>query len=264
MRPLRVVYRSRTGVYAVAPRIGARPQQLGRLRPDDQVVALSHDGIRAFVVQGNRLAPGAPVDATQRKHAYVVVDFPRRKRHELARGRDIGSENAAWSRDDSSIAFQTDGELVIVRGDRVGRRKRIVGLVEGLAWSPDGRLLAYTALGPDLGDGAQISVLRPSDDSTRQLTQRPGAENGSPTWSPEGKRIFYESDGYRSITKAGTNDEEVADDRSLGCPALSPNGARIAFARSESAGYFAVAWSLLMVMNADGSDKKQLPTGASP
>jgi len=251
-RPLRVVYRSRDVVYTIAPRVGAQPQQLGRLRADDQVVALSHSGSRAFVVQGNR---------------YVVVDFPRKTRRELARGRGIGSENAAWSRDDSAIAYETDDafgvprELVIARGNRVVRRKRIDGLAEGLAWSPDGRLLAYTATPASAFAGAEIWLLRPSDNSTRQLTRRPETENWSPTWSPDGKRIFYESDdGYRSITKAGTSDEEVADDRSLVCPALSPHGARIAFVRlGEGAGYGALAYRLLVVMNTDGSDKNPLP-----
>lgn len=279
-QPSEVVYRNRAGVFAIALRKGAKRHRLGSLRPDDEVVALSHDGRRAFVVQGLRSPPGSDLLAVQDRYAQVVVDFARRTRNELAQG-DLGDAYAAWSPDNTSLAFARDrnafpySELVVVRGDRVVLRKRLVSL-SGLAWSPDGRHLAYGAevVGGSIDGGAQIWLLRLGDNGARQLTHRTGAENGNPIWSRDGKQIYYQSSGgFRSITPAGTNDRRtrrrtaptarIADEVGP-CPALSPDNTRIAFTRTESAGYFTVAYSLLMVMRADGSDKQPVTADASP
>ena len=69
----------------------------------------------------------------------------------------------------------------------------------------------------------------------------------------------YEASASVAIVKTRT---DVQFDQRI--RTLSPDNTRIAFNRTESAGYFTVAYSLLMVMQADGSDKQPVTADASP
>lgn len=73
------------------------------------------------------------------------------------------------------------------------------------AWSPDGRWIAFSSdqntpwRGHDDGHGWEhtqelsIYVIRPTGKGFRRVSTRPGYCQGSPNWSPDGKRIvFYE------------------------------------------------------------------------
>lgn len=67
---------------------------------------------------------------------------------------------------------------------------------EGPAWSPDGRLIAFTSNrdSVDGNDNSDVWVVA-SDDTTkgtttRRLTSEPGSD-GNPAWSPDGKWIAY-------------------------------------------------------------------------
>ena len=270
-QPSEVIYRNSSGVFAIAPKKGAKPKRLGRLRPDDAVVALSHDGVRAFVAQGSRTPPGKHVgdllgDRVEGDPGPVIVDFSEKTRQELPRT-ELEDGYAAWSPDDALLAFARTrdafpySELVVMRGDRVVLSKRLISL-SGLAWSPDSRKLAYggVIVGGDVYDGSQIWLLRLDDGSEQQLTHGSGeGENTVPVWSPDGKQIYYESGGsYRSITPAGTNDRKVLGDAN-DCPEPSPDGTRVAFNRIENSHQnFVLDWSLLMVMAADGSGKRAI------
>ena len=103
--------------------------------------------------------------------------------------------------------------------------------------------------------------------------------NDYPVWSPDGRRIYYEhgsfddSDGLRAIAPDGTGDEKIsvndwgdlfsdlfssgAGDRWLEEARISPDGTRIAYLLGERGAW--KNWSLLGVMNADGSGKASVP-----
>jgi len=84
--------------------------------------------------------------------------------------------------------------------------------VRDLAWSPDGKRLAYTS---EAEDGTTTLVV---DDGATQvdLTVTP-AQDEHPVWSPTGSRIAYDDgDGHlRSVAADGTDQRELGGGRPL-------------------------------------------------
>jgi hypothetical protein len=70
----------------------------------------------------------------------------------------------------------------------------IAGLGRSLAWSPDGRRLAF--VGAHEGPSADLYVYSPDDGSITRLSDEPG-QAMHPYWSPDGTAILYAS--YTSI-----------------------------------------------------------------
>lgn len=264
--PPRIVYasyRKQTGpttVHALDPR-GGMAATLGEVRAADQLLALSHDARRALV--------GTPRLEPKR---YALVDLIRKTRRPLP-GIAAYWPNGAWSPDDSLLAYVTDDGIVILRGDRVLRRvpQPASG---GLAWSPDGRRLAFG----DGGEYGSLWLVRIGDGRMTRLVSQEESTNDYPVWSPDGGRIYYEhgsfddSDGLRAIAPDGTGDRKISDndwgdvlsffsggknDRWLDEARISPDGTKIAYLLGERGAW--KNWSLLGVMNADGSGKTPFP-----
>jgi Tol biopolymer transport system component len=106
--------------------------------------------------------------------------------------------------------------------------------------------------------------------------------NDSPVWSPDGSTIYYErgsfggDDGLRAIAPDGTGDRMITGDdwgdffsdlfssgaggRWLDTATVSPDGTRIAYLLGEAGAW--KNWSLVGVMNADGSRKTPIPGSA--
>jgi hypothetical protein len=84
--------------------------------------------------------------------------------------------------------------------------------IRDLAWSPDGRRLAYTT---EAADGTTSLVV---DDGTTEtdLSVAP-AKDEHPIWSPSGTRIAYDdgSDGLRSVAADGTDPRELGEGEPL-------------------------------------------------
>ena len=267
--PLRVVYstylpKGRTALYALDLDGGARVE-LGEVQKTDEFVALSHYARRALV--------GTPFADPKR---YALVDLVRRTRRALPGTppsmMGYGWGEGAWSRDDSMLAYLTDEGIVILRGERVLRRLPLG--TGGLAWSPDGRRLAYADGGVD---ASSLWVVRIGDGSRTQLV---GGEDNNvyPVWAPDGSRIYYEhgsfddSDGLRAIAPDGTGDAKITNndwaggglfdfegknDRWLDTARISPDGTRIAYLLGQRGAW--KNWSLVGVMNTDGSGKNPVP-----
>ena len=269
--PMRVVYSTYRGpkeptkVYAVTLK-GAEREALGELHATDRLLALSHDARRALV--------GTPRLDPKR---YALVNLETRTRRPLPGVVLAGSwAEGVWSRDDRMLAYLADDSIMIVRGDRVVRRIEQV-VLGGIAWSPDGRHLAY-------GDGfydSSLWVLRLADGSRLRLAEGKPDEvvNDSPVWSPDGSTIYYErgsfggDDGLRAIAPDGTGDRMITGDdwgdffsdlfssgaggRWLDTATVSPDGTRIAYLLGEAGAW--KNWSLVGVMNADGSRKTPIP-----
>src|SRR5262245_18869062 len=140
-----------------------------------------------------------------------------------------GVNNFAWSEDGQTIAFTTGdadqkaakerkdplGDFEVVRKEYnyshiwtfdvtealkepVAGTQRTKGKdfsVGSFSWSPDGKLIAFSAtINPDLiqGGTSDIYLLTLADNSVKKLVTQPGPDN-NPRWSPDGRQIVFSS-----------------------------------------------------------------------
>ena len=142
---------------------------------------------------------------------------------------------------------------------RLLSRRGYVGLLT-CNWSPDGKTIAV--------DGLFINA----DGSGQRNVAREWGLDGSPVWSPDGKKIAFVSRrdgcrgeiyvmnadgrGLRRLTRNGLADA---------LPMWSPNGTRIAFLRFSvppaCGGWAGDPGPNVYVMNADGSGQRRLARG---
>ncbi len=141
---------------------------------------------------------------------------------------DEGSSNPAWSPDGSKIVFGSnrDGkrEIYVMDADGSNVRRLTHTPGEGTGsgtpdWSPDGKKIAFVS-GPKDWTEVEIYVMDADGSHVQRLTNTPGRHNWTPRWSPDGKRIVFRSN-------------------------------RSGDPKNENAGE-------IYVMNADGSDVRQL------
>jgi TolB protein len=146
---------------------------------------------------------------------------------------------------------------------------------DSLAWSPDGRTIAFNRDHRAGGASATAVYIMNSDGSGRhRLTLITGQKDpGGPTWSPDGRRIAFEQ-GVRPTPSAspyyireeiyvinvdGSGQQWLAYGTH---PLWSPNGEKIAFLRNGS------VVGGLYVMNPDGTGRRRLgrdvPVGSGP
>ncbi len=117
------------------------------------------------------------------------------------------------------------------RGDGSSAR-RLFFQVEP-AWSPDGRLIAFSSMRYGSFD---IFVMRADGSGTRRLT-RSREHDSRPSWSPDGARIVFDRGQWGDlyvINADGTGAHRITRDPAQETdPAWSPDGRWIAYVRRE-------------------------------
>lgn len=129
-------------------------------------------------------------------------------------------------------------ELYVMNADGSGQHKLATGL--GAVWSPEGRRIAYLRLLPKGNSDIYVVGL---DGRSQRVTQTPATED-LPSWSPDGRRLAFDSERFSTYHGIDHRLYLVNDDasglRALTYdqpgstePAWSPDGTKIAFSDSD-------------------------------
>ena len=136
------------------------------------------------------------------------------------------------------------------------------------SWSPDGKRIVFVSD----RDGhvharhgwstAEIYVMDADGENPQNLTNNP-ADDGFPSWSPDGKQIVFQSDrvDFRNpeiyvMDTDGRNEQRLTENPNGDkYPSWSPDGKRIAFSSIRREEHFSYE---IYVMDADGGNQQRL------
>lgn len=151
-----------------------------------------------------------------------------------------------------------------INKERVSQTDSKTIFYQSVEWSPNGKQLCFSAIIIDSGkyDGNKWDIYSMNADGSqlKKLTNNNAADLW-PSWSPNGKKIAFESerDGVKSeiytMNADGSDPVRITKNTSRdGSPAWSPDGEKIAFITDRDGN------PELYKMNTDGSDQKRLTT----
>lgn len=258
----------------------AEPQQITTHEAIDRVATLSADGTRIVFSSVRNGGPDSPTGL--RSYALFSISPGDAEPQHLLGTRTYNS-SAVYSPDGSQIAFSSDAEpnlqVFVMSADGSGSPTQLTDddvQAEMGDWSPDGSQIVFTSLRDSTGCSEtprdvvvcteynrEIYVMNADGSDQARLTDDP-ADDSSPSWSPDGTQIVFDSD------RAGNDDIYVmnadgSDVRQLtsgaadeGFPTWSPDGSMIAFHYFLDEDH-----DEIYLMNADGSGVVNLTSSPS-
>ncbi len=207
----------------------------------------------------------------------VSADGRMRRRFTEGNWRD---RSPRWSPDGARIAWLSDrgaGSQIHVRRLESGAETQLTKLdrpVSSLAWSPDGGSIAFTARVPvpepppgwappailprlraRSRASLQLFVIPAAGGAARRISSGDVSFSGEPSWMPDGKSIVMAGDDgrvYAFRLSGGQPLQLTREPAHAECPAVSPDGERIAWLGTAAANQ-SYATRKLYVMNRDGS-----------
>lgn len=182
--------------------------------------------------------------------------------------------NPAWSRD-GRIAFMTrrhdnGSELYVMNPDGTNqvRLTNALGDDDMPSWSPSGQRIVFQSA-RDANN--EIYVVNADGTGLARLTNNTAADY-QPAWSSTGKIAFISTRDHPAgeiyvMNDDGSNVVRLTNNATTESgPDWSPDGSMIVFARTIECVYYYYGYfcgQALVVMNADGSDPRDLTTGDS-
>lgn len=181
-----------------------------------------------------------------------------------------GDGEPAWS-STGRIAFTTrrhsnDVELYVMNedGSNTVRLTTSAGTDDSPSWSSDGQRIVFRSL-RDVN--SEIYIIKADGTGPTRLTTNPATDH-QPAWSSTGKIAFVSDRDHAAgeiyvMNEDGSNVVRLTQNElAESAPAWSPDGLQLAFGRSpECYSYYYYCTRDIIVMNADGSGVRALPTG---